>query len=134
MIMDSQDKRRDDQHQVTKNSHFLQALHHALDGIGEVLVRERNMRFHIFAAVLVLLFGLYLGIGRSDWIWITIAVAMVIMSEFVNTMVEAIVDLIVADTYHPLAKVAKDVAAGGVLVAVGTAVVIGGLIFYPYIF
>ncbi|SUP61324.1 Undecaprenol kinase [Weissella viridescens] len=71
------------------------------------------MRFHLVAAILVLCLGIYLGIGRSDWIWITIAVSMVIMSEFVNTMVEAIVDLIVGERYEPLAKVAKDVAAGG---------------------
>ncbi|MBM7618098.1 undecaprenol kinase [Weissella uvarum] len=131
--MDSRDKTNSD-HQVTKNRHFLQALRHAVDGIKEVLTHERNMRFHFFAAVVVVIAGLFLGIGRSDWIWITIAIAMVIMAEFVNTMVEAIVDLIVGTTYAPLAKVAKDVAAGGVLVAVGTAVIIGCLIFYPYIF
>ncbi|SOB44581.1 Diacylglycerol kinase [Weissella viridescens] len=134
MIMGLHDNQTPDNHQVTKNRHFLQALGHALDGVIDVLRRERNMRFHLVAAILVLCLGIYLGIGRSDWIWITIAVSMVIMSEFVNTMVEAIVDLIVGERYEPLAKVAKDVAAGGGLVAAGTAAVIGCLIFYPYLF
>ena len=114
---------------------FLQALGHALDGVIDVLRRERNMRFHLVAAILVLCLGIYLGRGRSgSGFGLTIAVSMVIMSEFVNTMVEAIVDLIVGERYEPLAKVAKDVAAGGVLVAAGTAAVIGCLIFYPYLF
>lgn len=120
--------------QTTKNTKFLQAFGHAVDGISVVLQRERNMRFHLLATVLVIIAGLLLGIGRSDWIWITISVFIVVVAEFTNTMVEAIVDLIVGETYEPLAKVAKDVAAGGVLVSAGTAMIIGSLIFLPYIF
>ena len=97
------------------------------------MVRERNMRFHIVAAIVVLLVGIYVKLGRSDWLWISVAVFTVIMAEFVNTMVEAIVDLIVGEQYHPLAKVAKDVASGAVLAAVAFAIVIGVLIFQPYI-
>jgi len=119
--------------QTEKNTHFLQALGHALEGIGQLLIRERNMRFHILAAVVVLAVGLYVNLGRSDWLWISVAVFTVIMAEFVNTMVEAIVDLIVGETYHPLAKVAKDVASGAVLAAVAFAIVVGVLIFQPYV-
>ncbi|MCW0952743.1 diacylglycerol kinase family protein [Weissella ceti] len=122
------------EHQTEKNTRFLQAFGHAWDGVKVVLERERNMRFHLLATILVVLGGLWLGIGRSDWIWITIAVFIVVVAEFTNTMVEAIVDLIVGETYEPLAKVAKDVAAGGVLVSAGTAMIIGSLIFLPYIF
>lgn len=128
--MDSHDKKP---HQVAKNTTFLQALGHAIEGIGQLLVRERNMRFHFLAAVIVLIVGIYVGLGRSDWLWITIAVFTVIMAEFVNTMVEAIVDLIVGERYEPLAKIAKDVAAGAVLASVMFAVVVGVLIFQPYL-
>lgn len=120
--------------QTEKNTKFLQAFGHAVDGITVVLARERNMRYHLLATILVIIAGLMLGIGRSDWIWITIAVFIVVVAEFTNTMVEAIVDLIVGENYEPLAKVAKDVAAGGVLVSAGTAMIIGSLIFLPYIF
>lgn len=133
--MDSHDKQSKQRtSQIDKNTTFHQAFHHALDGIVEVLRRERNMRFHMIMAIFVLAIGIYFGLGRSDWIWITIAFFIVIMSEFVNTMVEAIVDLAVGHHFHPLAKVAKDVAAGAVLVAATTAVVIGLLIFQPYLF
>lgn len=123
----------EDQHpQVVKNTSFLQALGHSLEGIGQLLVRERNMRFHFIAALVIFAIGLYVGLGRSDWLWITVACFTVIMAEFVNTIVEAIVDLIVGTQYYELAKVAKDVASGAVLAAVMFAVVIGGLIFEPY--
>jgi len=124
----------DNPKQTSKNTRFIQAFGHAWDGVMVVLARERNMRFHLLATILVVLAGLWLGIGRSDWIWITIAVFIVVLAEFTNTMVEAIVDLVVGETYEPLAKVAKDVAAGAVLVSAGTATIIGGLIFLPYIF
>lgn len=128
------DKENKKQPQIEKNSNFLQALGHALEGIGQLLVRERNMRIHFAAALIVLIVGLKVGLGRSDWLWVTVAVFTVIMAEFVNTIVEAIVDLIVGDHYFFLAKVAKDVASGAVLAAVGFAIIIGILIFQPYIF
>lgn len=132
--MDSNDnKKNNNQKQVEKNSHFLQAFGHSIAGIGELLVRERNMRFHIFAACIVLIVGIYVDLGRSDWLWISVAVFTVISAEFLNTIVEAIVDLIVGENYHPLAKVAKDVASGGVLAAAVFAVIIGVLIFQPYL-
>ncbi|QIE78547.1 diacylglycerol kinase family protein [Weissella confusa] len=133
--MDLHDKKKaaTQEPQIEKNTHFIQALGHALEGIGQLLVRERNMRFHIVAAIVVLLVGIYVKLGRSDWLWISVAAFTVIMAEFVNTMVEAIVDLIVGEQYHPLAKVAKDVASGAVLAAVAFAIVIGVLIFQPYI-
>ena len=132
--MDSKDnKKKEDTHQVHKNSHFMQAFGHAMAGIGELLVRERNMRFHIFAACVVLIVGIYVDLGRSDWLWISVAVFTVISAEFLNTVVEAIVDLIVGENYHPLAKVAKDVASGGVLAAAAFAIVVGILIFQPYL-
>jgi undecaprenol kinase len=129
--MDLHDK-KDDQ-QIEKNTSFFQAMGHALQGIGQLLIRERNMRYHFLAAVVVLIVGIIVGLGRSDWLWITVAVFTVIMAEFVNTMVEAIVDLIVGERYEPLAKIAKDVAAGAVLAAVLFAVVVGVLIFQPYV-
>lgn len=132
--MDSNDnKKNNNQKQIEKNSHFLQALGHSLAGIGELLARERNMRFHILAACIVLVVGIYVDLGRSDWLWISVAVFTVISAEFLNTIVEAIVDLIVGENYHPLAKVAKDVASGGVLAAAFFAVVVGVLIFQPYL-
>jgi len=98
-----------------------------------ILVRERNMRIHILLAFLILVTGLHYGLYRADWLWVTMAVFIVIFSEFLNTIIEAVVDLVVEKKYHPLAKLAKDVAAGAVLVAVGVEIIILLLIFQPYI-
>ncbi|MDR3241507.1 MAG: diacylglycerol kinase family protein [Lactobacillaceae bacterium] len=121
------------QMQVEKNSHFLQSFGHAIEGIGQLLVRERNMRFHIFAAAVIIYVGFALHVHRQDWLWLAMAIFAVIMSEFVNTMIEAMVDLIVGDEYHPLAKTAKDVAAGAVVFAVLFAMAVGVIVFLPYL-
>lgn len=118
---------------VKRNSTFLKALKNALNGIFQLLRRERNMRIHILFAFFILCVGLYFKIGRSDWLWVTVAVFTVISSEFVNTIIEALVDLVVQKKYYPLAGLAKDVAAGGVLAAVMFEFIILGIIFQPYI-
>ncbi|KAA8325367.1 diacylglycerol kinase family protein [Leuconostoc carnosum] len=122
-----------EKHQTTRNSNFLKAMRNSLNGIWTILVRERNMRIHIVLAFLILVAGLHYGIYRADWLWVTMAVFIVIFSEFLNTIIEAVVDLVVEKKYHPLAKLAKDVAAGAVLVAVGVEIVILLLIFQPYV-
>jgi undecaprenol kinase len=77
--------------------------------------------------------GLHLGLNRADWLWVAVAVFTVISSEFLNTIIEAVVDLVVEKRYHPLAGLAKDVAAGGVLVAVGFEIIILLIVFQPYV-
>lgn len=134
--MDSRNKKGPQpvKEQIDKNATFMQSLGHALEGIGQLLIRERNMRFHFLAALVVISVGIWRHIGRADWLWIVVAIFIVVMAEFVNTMVEAIVDLVVGDEFHPLAKIAKDVAAGAVVFAVVFAIAIGFLIFQPYFF
>jgi diacylglycerol kinase len=74
--------------------------------------------------------GLWLGLGRLEWAIIVLTVGLVWMAEFVNTALEAVVDLASPDL-HPLAKVGKDVAAAAVLVGACTAVVVGLLVLGP---
>lgn len=120
-------------HQITKNQSFIQSIGHAISGVGLVVKKERNMRFHLLASFVVIVIGLWFGIGRSDWLWISVAIFSVITAEFLNTIVESIVDLVVGKSYHSLAKTAKDVAAASTLVAAIFAVTIGLIIFEPYI-
>ncbi|MCM0599012.1 diacylglycerol kinase family protein [Periweissella fabalis] len=134
MHLDSHDKQTPtEQLQINKNQSFHQSIGHAISGVWLVVKKERNMRFHILVAVIVIVVGLWLGIGRSDWLWIAVAIFSVITAEFLNTIVESIVDLVVGKSYHRLAKTAKDVAAASTLVAALFAVVIGLIIFEPYI-
>ncbi|MBS0956894.1 diacylglycerol kinase family protein [Leuconostoc pseudomesenteroides] len=118
---------------VQRNSSFFRALKNSLHGIWMILVRERNLRIHIFLGFLILIAGLHYGLVRSDWLWVTVAVFTVISSEFLNTIIEALVDLVVEKRYHPLAGLAKDVAAGGVLAAVAFEIIILLIVFQPYV-
>ncbi|WP_267202195.1 diacylglycerol kinase family protein [Limosilactobacillus kribbianus] len=124
--MDSNDK-----HQVTKNRHLLQAMGHAFDGIVAMLRDERNMRFHVLAAVLAVMVGWWLKISTADWLWILLVIFLVLAAEFLNTVTEAITDLLVGHHYDINVKKAKDVAAGGVLLAALFAVAVGAIIFVP---
>ncbi|MCH3922672.1 diacylglycerol kinase family protein [Limosilactobacillus sp.] len=124
--MDSNDK-----HQVTKNRHLLQAMGHAFDGIVAMLRDERNMRFHVLAAVLAVMVGWWLKISTEDWLWILLVIFLVLAAEFLNTVTEAITDLLVGHHYDINVKKAKDVAAGGVLLAALFAVAVGAIIFVP---
>lgn len=126
MSMDSNDK-----HQVTKNRHLLQAMGHAFDGIVAMLRDERNMRFHVLAAVLAVMVGWWLKISTEDWLWILLVIFLVLAAEFLNTVTEAITDLLVGHHYDINVKKAKDVAAGGVLLAALFAVAVGAIIFVP---
>ncbi|GAX01779.1 diacylglycerol kinase family protein [Secundilactobacillus silagei] len=117
--------------QVKKNKNFFQSLLHALSGIYSLVSTERNFRKHIVMAVMAVLLGIWLQLTVNEWLWITLAIFVVVVAEVLNTVVESIVDLIVGPHYHKEAKKAKDVAAGGVLIAAFFAVVIGCLIFIP---
>ena len=121
------------QHQATRNSNFLHSVKNALHGIWMMLVRERNLRFHVGVGFVALVTGLCYDINRSDWLWLSIAIFIVVSSEFLNTIIESLVDLVVDKRYHPLAGLAKDVAAGGVLVAGTLEFIILAIIFQPYI-
>lgn len=128
MSMDSKDK-----HQVTKNNHLLQAMSHAFDGIITMLREERNMRYHVLAAFLVVLAGIFFHIRAADWLWLLLVIFLVFAAEFLNTVTETVTDLLVSHHYDVEVKKAKDVAAGGVLIAACFAVLVGLIIFGPYI-
>lgn len=113
-----------------KNSLF-KSFFCAFSGIYITVLTERNFRIHLLAAVIVSFLGFYFKINRIEWIILVISIALVMAMEMVNTAIEAIVDL-VSPNYHPLAKIAKDVAAGCVLVTAIAAVIVGVLLFYPY--
>ncbi|WP_342418571.1 diacylglycerol kinase family protein [Paenibacillus sp. FSL H8-0168] len=102
---------------------------YAAEGVMYALRTQVNMRIHVAVALLVIVAGLTLHISRLDWFFVCVAIAIVIVAELFNTAVEAAVDLISPDI-HPLAKAAKDTAAGAVLLAAVFAVIIGIFVFY----
>ncbi|HEY4688655.1 MAG TPA: diacylglycerol kinase family protein [Anaerolineae bacterium] len=103
---------------------------YAFEGILYVLKTQPNARVHLIISVAVVLAGLWLGLSRIEWAILVVTMAVVWAAEFVNTAVEAVVDLATGER-HPLAKIAKDTAAGGVLIAAFLAVLVGLLILGP---
>jgi diacylglycerol kinase len=109
---------------------FFQSFRFAWQGIVYVVRTQRNARVHLSIGVLVLALAVLLRVSRLEYAVLIGCSMVVIAAEMVNTVAESIVDL-VTDRYHPLAKVAKDAAAGAVLVtAIGSAV-IGVLLLGP---
>jgi diacylglycerol kinase len=113
-----------------RGSSWAASFRHAARGIAVTLREERHMRFHLAAAAAAAAAGAWLRIGRADWLWLAAAVAAVWMAELINTAVERTVDL-ASPEKHPLAKAAKDAAAGCVLVASVFAAVIGLAVLGP---
>lgn len=111
------------------NLKLIQSFNHAFQGIMYAARTQQNMRVHLVIALAVLLASLFLRLDRHYIIALVTIIAVVLALELVNTAVEAVVDLLTV-THHPLAKTAKDAAAGAVLVASLAAIVIGYLIFY----
>jgi diacylglycerol kinase len=103
---------------------------YAFAGLAYCFRTQRNFRIHISIAIVATVVGLLLGLTWVEWAVLAVTVALVLSAEVVNTMIEALVDLVTAE-YHPLAKVAKDVAAGVVLLTAMGAVVVGLVIFGP---
>lgn len=109
---------------------FRRAVSHAAAGLKAAFVSERHIRIHCAIALLAIVAGLLLSLSASEWLWILLCIALVIGAELFNTALEALTDLATPD-YHPLAKKAKDVAAGAVVLCVLFAIVAGLLIFLP---
>ena len=104
------------------------SFRYAIDGILDVFRTQRHMRFHFVTVVAVLLAALFFGLDQPSMLILLFTISMVLIAEMFNSAIEAVVDM-VTQTYHPLAKFAKDAAAGAVLIATVTAVVIGFLLF-----
>ena len=105
---------------------------YAIDGVIYAFWRERNMKIHLLAAIAVVIAGIYLGINRLEWGLLSFTVALVIITEVINTAIEKTVDL-VTDQYHPLAKLAKNMAAGAVLLSAINALIMAYIIFGTYL-
>ena len=116
-----------------KNRTVYASLEFALTGIITAFREERNLRKHAVSASLAIIFGFNFSISRIEWLFLLLAIFLVIFGEIINSAIENVVDL--ASEYHfsMLAKNAKDMAAGAVLFISLYAVIVGLLIFLPKI-
>ena len=107
---------------------ILQSLNWAFEGVIHVLRTQRNMRIHFALATIVLILAFSYGVTKLELMALLVAISFVLIAEMVNTAIEATIDL-ATTSFDPLAKMAKDIAAGAVLIAAVNAVVIGYLVF-----
>jgi len=128
--MDSNDKKPS----VGKSKNLLNSIEFAISGIKTVYKDERNMRIHMFCAVLVIILGLLLDLDRFEWLWIGLCIFLMLIMEIINTVFENVVNMVTNHHFHPLGKKIKDVAAAAVLITAIFSVFVGALIFLPKIY
>lgn len=115
-----------------KKRSFRESMSSAVSGIGMIVRSERNMKIHLLAAFLAATLGLVLGINRMEWGLLCLTIFLVLMAEAANTALERVVDLVTTE-YHPLARAAKNAAAGAVLLSAINALIMAVIIFGPYL-
>lgn len=119
-----------DRKKKEKKAPLYKSFGYAFSGIFTCIRRERNIKIHCFAAVMVTIFGFALKISVTEWLVCLVLFGLIMGLELVNTSIEAVVDLVTQER-KPLAKVAKDTAAGAVLIAAIFAAIAGCIIFIP---
>ncbi len=103
------------------------SFNHAYRGLVYAVRTQRNMRFHVVAAAVVLVLSLLVGVSKLELALLILVIAAVFVTEMLNTALEFAVDLVTRE-YHPLAKLAKDISAGAVLVTSVAALAVGYLV------
>lgn len=116
-----------------RSKNFLESLKHALDGIFYAASTQTNVKIHLCITMIVLIFSLFFSLNNLEFLFLILSISFVIFAELINTAIEAAVDLS-TEEYHIKAKVAKDVAAGAVVIASLNAVMVGLIIFGEKIF
>jgi diacylglycerol kinase (ATP) len=107
---------------------LIESFNYAFQGIIHVLRTQRNMRIHFLFAIAVLIAALVTGVRKIELVALLIAIAFVLIAEMINTAIESAID-VATTSFDPMAKLAKDIAAGAVLIATVTAVAVGYLVF-----
>jgi diacylglycerol kinase len=112
---------------------FLKSFVYAFNGIVYAAKTQSSFRIELFATICVVLLGWFAGLTASEWLWISLAIALVLMLELLNTALEVFVDL-VSPEQHPKAGAIKDVASAAVLVAAFFSLIVAAFIFIPKFF
>ncbi len=112
---------------VPRKKDILQPFRVAMSGVVYTFKTQRHMRFHLYVVLIVLLLGMFVNLALREMMVLLFTISLVVIAEMFNSAIEATVDL-VQPNYHPLAKFAKDIAAGAVLITTIIALVVGGLL------
>ncbi|HSC73680.1 MAG TPA: diacylglycerol kinase [Gaiellaceae bacterium] len=107
---------------------IIESFNYAIEGVIHVLRTQRNMRIHFAVAVAVLVIGVAVGVSRVELIVLLLSITFVLVAEMINTAIEGTIDA-ATTSFDPMAKLAKDIAAGAVLISAVNAVAVGYLVF-----
>lgn len=112
-----------------KNHSFIDAWKNAFNGIIYATTTQSNIKRQLIIAVIVVIASLFFNLDRAEFLCFLFTIVLIIFAEMVNTAIETVVDLYV-DVYHPKAKIAKDVAAGGVVITTINAIIVAYFLFF----
>lgn len=112
-----------------KNKNFIDACKKAFSGIWYAIRTQRNVKIQLIIAIIIICICIFLKLSKVDCIFLTFATMLVIITEVINTAIEKTVDLCTKE-YHPIAKTAKDVAAGAVVLSALNAIIVAVLIIF----
>jgi diacylglycerol kinase len=112
--------------------YFIRSLAYAFSGIYQFFLRERNGQIQGVIAVLVISAAVFFGVSKNEWLALLVCTGLVISLEMLNSAIERICNMYTTD-YHPAIKIIKDVAAAAVLWSAMVSLVVGLLIFLPYV-
>lgn len=115
-----------------KVNHIIESFNNAVSGIIMAIKTERHMKVHYIIAIIVITLSLFFNFSRIEFLILLFATSLVVIAEMINTAIERVVDLITGE-FHPLARLAKDVAAGAVLIAAINSIIVGYLLFFDRI-
>ena len=115
-----------------KKQSQIQSFKVAFNGIKLLICEERNFQIHLFFAVLAIAACFFFGVTKSEWVTVLILIVLVLSAEAVNTCIEYLCNLVSPD-YHPLVKKIKDISAGMVLMLAIVSVIVGCIMFVPYL-
>lgn len=118
---------------IKEHKHALiKSFEYAASGLRGIILQERNFKIQLSIGILAAILGFIVNLNISEWLDLVIVITLVLVFELINTSIEEIVDL-VSPQYQEKAKIAKDVAAGTVLVASVGSIIVGVLLFLPKI-
>ena len=126
------EKKEEKNNEKLKNNNFIDAWGNAFNGIIYAVTTQSNIKKQLVIAVIVMLVSLLFNLTRAEFLCLMFTVILIILAEMFNTAVETVVDLY-TDLYHPKAKIAKDVAAGGVVITAINALIVAYFLFFDKI-
>jgi len=112
-----------------KSNNIIESFNHAVTGVIIAIKTERNLRFHFVIAFLIVALSLFLNFTRIEFLILFFSISLVIITEMLNTAIEKSIDIFTQE-YHTLAKIAKDISAGAVLISSINSIIVGYLLFF----